>query len=188
MYVPSSLAYHHHMSTSRRIDVHKIRLLQMRNPLWLIYKNYEDPVLQRVLPAALLVHQKRMAYVLRLDDHGYRIDARDARGRGRVHEVFLKMRASKRSVGIPPPAKADMLAIDDFSTLFDAMAAKRRTIQKRRRRPDSQIVPLFRIPFWAVEDSPEFAHMIRALMDGFRLHEIFGTREVVIDPRLASDR
>jgi hypothetical protein len=81
-----------------------------------------------------------------------------------------------------------MLAIDDFSTLFDAMAAKRRAIQRRRRRPDSQIVPLFRIPFWAVEDSAEFAHMIRALMDGFRLHEIFGTREVVIDPRLASDR
>ncbi|HTE06415.1 MAG TPA: glycosyltransferase family 2 protein, partial [Planctomycetota bacterium] len=95
MYVPSSVAYHHHMSTSRRIDVHKIRLLQMRNPLWLIYKNYEEAVLQRVLPAALLVHQKRMAYVLHLDDRGYRIDARDARGRGRLHEVFLKMRASK---------------------------------------------------------------------------------------------
>ena len=81
-----------------------------------------------------------------------------------MHEVFLKMRASKRSVGIPPPAKADMLAIDDFSTLFDAMAAKRTSIQRRRRRPDSQIVPLFRIPFWAVEESAEFAHMIRALM------------------------
>jgi len=188
MYVPSSLAYHHHMSTSRRIDVHKIRLLQMRNPLWLIYKNYEEPVLQRVLPAALLVHQKRMAYVLHLDDRGYRIDARDARGRGRMHELFLKMRASKRSVGIPPPAKADMLAINDFSRLLDAMSAKRLDIQTRRKRPDREILPMFRIPFWAVEQAPEFANMIRALMESFRLHEIFGTREVVIDPRLASDR
>jgi GT2 family glycosyltransferase len=188
LYVPSSLAYHHHMATSRRIDVHKIRLLQMRNPLWLIYKNYEESVLQRVLPAALLVHQKRMAYVLHLDDHGYRIDARDARGKGRMHELALKMRASKRSVGIPPPAKADMLAINDFSMLMDAMAVKRKSIQSRRKRPDRRIVPLFRIPFWAVEDSPEFAHMIRALMESFRLDEIFGTREVVIDPRLARDR
>jgi len=188
MYVPSSVAYHHHMSTSRRIDVHKIRLLQMRNPLWLIYKNYEEAVLQRVLPAALLVHQKRMAYVLHLDDRGYRIDARDARGRGRLHEVFLKMRASKRSVGIPPPAKADMLAINDFSRLLDAMSAKRQDIQSRRRRPDREILPMFKIPFWAVEQAPEFANMIRALMESFRLNEIFGTREVVIDPRTASER
>jgi len=188
LYVPGSLAYHHHMSTSRRIDVHKIRLLQMRNPLWLIYKNYSEGVLHRVLPAAMLVHQKRMAYVLALDDVGYRIDARDARGRGRMHEVFLKMRASKRSVGIPPPAKADMLAINDFTTWLDGMAAKRKDIQARRRRPDGEIVPLFRIPFWAVEEAPEFSHMIRALMETFRLDEIFGTTEVVVDPRIASDR
>lgn len=188
LYVPQSLAYHHHMSTSRRIAVHKIRLLQMRNPLWLIYKNYEEEVLNRVLPAAMLVHHKRMAYVLHLDDRGYRIDARDARGKGRMHESVLKMRASKRSVGIPPPAKADMLAVNDFTTLIDSMAAKRRDIQSRRKRPDSEILGMLRIPFWAVEDHPEFAHMMRGLIDAFRLDEIFGTREVVLDPRLASDR
>lgn len=188
LYVPQSLAYHHHMSTSRRIDVHKIRLLQMRNPLWLICKNYEEAVLHRVLPAAMLVHQKRMSYVLALDDTGYRIDARDARGRGRIHEVFLKLRANKRSVGIPPPAKADMLAINDFTMMIDAMAAKRRDIQDRRRRPDSEILPMFKIPFWAVEEAPEFSHMMRALMETFQLSDIFGTTEVVVDPRIASDR
>jgi hypothetical protein len=98
------------------------------------------------------------------------------------------MRASKRSVGIPPPAKADMLAINDFNTLLDTVAAKRRRIQERRKRPDSEIVKLFRIPFWAVETHPEFAHMLRAIMESFRLDEIFGTKEVVIDPRVASDR
>ncbi len=188
LYVPQSVAYHHHMATSRRIEVHKIRLLQMRNPLWLIYKNYEDPVLQRVLPAALLVHQKRMAYVLHLDDRGYRISAEDVRGRSRMADVLRKMRASKRSVGIPPPAKADMLAVNDFTSLLDGVAAKRKVIQARRRRPDSEIVPLFRIPFWAVEEAPEFAHMIRALVEAFRLDEIFGTAEIVIDPRTASER
>ncbi len=188
LYVPQSVAYHHHMSTSRRIGVHKIRLLQMRNPLWLIYKNYEQEVLNRVLPAAFLVHQKRMAYVLHLDDRGYRIDARDARGRGRLHEVVLKTKANRRSVGIPPPAKADMLAMNDFSTLLDGMSAKRRSIQSRRKRSDSEILPMFRIPFWAVEEHPEFSNMIRALMDAFRLDEIFGTTEVVVDPRVASDR
>ena len=188
LYVPSSVAYHHHMSTSRRIDVHKIRLLQMRNPLWVIYKNFSEPILDKVLPAAMLVHQKRMSYVLQLDDRGYRIDASDARGRGKLHEVFLKMRANKRSVGIPPPAKADMLAMNDFTMLLDGMHAKRKAIQARRLRDDSEIVKLMRIPFWAVEEAPEFAHMIRALMLAFNLHEIFGTTEVVIDPRVASDR
>ena len=188
LYVPSSVAFHHHMSTSRRIDVHKIRLLQMRNPLWVIYKNFSEPILDKVLPAAMLVHQKRMSYVLQLDDRGYRIDASDARGRGKLHEIFLKMRANKRSVGIPPPAKADMLAMNDFTMLLDGMHAKRKAIQARRRRDDSEIVKLMRIPFWAVEEAPEFAHMIRALMLAFNLHEIFGTTEVVIDPRVASDR
>lgn len=176
------------MSTSRRIDVHKIRLLQMRNPLWLIYKNYDEQTLARVLPAALLVHAKRMSYVLALDDRGYRIDSSDARGKGRLHELFLKMRSKKRSVGIPPPAKADMLAVDDFSRMLDGMHRKRVLIQSRRRRPDAEIVHLMRIPFWAVEQAPEFAHMIRALMQSFRLHEIFGTTEVVVDPRVSSDR
>jgi len=188
LYVPTSVAYHHHMSTSRRIDVHKIRLLQMRNPLWVIYKNFSDRVLDKVLPAAMLVHQKRMSYVLQLDDRGYRIDASDARGRGRLHEGFLKLRANKRSVGIPPPAKADMLAMNDFTMLLDGMHAKRRAIQSRRLRPDEEIIKLMRIPFWAVEEAPEFAHMIRALMLAFGLHEIFGTTEVVVDPRVASDR
>jgi GT2 family glycosyltransferase len=188
LYTPSSVAFHHHMSTSRRIDVHKIRLLQMRNPLWLIYKNYDQHTLNRVLPAAMLVHQKRMSYVLALDDRGYRIDATDARGKGRIHEIFLKMRSKKRSVGIPPPAKADMLAIDDFSRLLDGMHRKREVIQARRRRPDAEIVHLMRIPFWAVEEAPEFSHMIRAIMLAFGLHDIFGTTEVVLDPRVASDR
>ena len=188
LYVPTSIAYHHHMSTSRRIDVHKIRLLQVRNPLWLIYKNYGETTLNRVLPAALLVHSKRMSYVMALDDRGYRIDASDARGKGAMHELFLKMRSKKKSVGIPPPAKADLLALHDFSTLLDGMHRKREVIQARRRRADSEIVSLMRIPFWAVEEAPEFSHMIRALMVSFRLHEIFGTTEVVIDPRIASDR
>jgi len=188
LYVPSSVAFHHHMSTSRRIDVHKIRLLQMRNPLWLIYKNFDEHTLNKVLPAAMLVHAKRMSYVLALNDRGYRIDASDARGRGRIHELFLKMRSKKRSVGIPPPAKADMLALDDFSAMLDGMHKKRALIQSRRRRPDSDIVHLMRIPFWAVEKNPEFSHMIRALMVSFGLHEIFGTTEVVLDPRVASDR
>ena len=188
LYVPSSVAYHHHMSTSRRIDVHKIRLLQMRNPLWVVYKNYEEAVLNRVLPATLLVHEKRMHYVLALDDAGYRIGAGDAKGKGRVHQTMLKMRASKKSVGIPPPAKADMLALSDFMGLIDLMADKRKDIQQRRKRSDAEIVKLFRIPFWAVETHPEFSHMIRGLMEAFRLHEIFGTREVVADPRVASDR
>jgi GT2 family glycosyltransferase len=188
LYVPSSVAFHHHMSTSRRIEIHKIRLLQMRNPLWVIYKNFSERVLDKVLPAAMLVHQKRMSYVLKLDDRGYRIDSSDARGRGRLHEIFLKLRANKRSVGIPPPAKADMLAMNDFTMLLDGMHAKRRAIQARRLRPDDEIVKLMRIPFWAVEEAPEFSHMIRALMLAFGLHEIFGTTEVVVDPRIASDR
>lgn len=188
LYVPSSVAYHHHMSTSRRIDVHKIRLLQMRNPLWLIYKNYGQEVLDRVLPAAMLIHSKRTSYVLALNDQGYRIDQYDARKKGWLHQVRLKMRARKRSVGIPPPAKADMLAVNDFSTLLDAMASKRRDIQRRRRRPDHEILPLFRIPFWAVETAPEFAHLMRGLIEAFGLDEIFGTTEVVTDPRVASDR
>jgi hypothetical protein len=81
-----------------------------------------------------------------------------------------------------------MLAINDFSRLIDAMASKRQRIQSARKRPDREILPMFRIPFWAVEEAPEFSNLIRALMESFRLHEIFGTREVVIDPRLASDR
>jgi GT2 family glycosyltransferase len=187
-YVPEAIAYHHHMATSRRIATQKVRLLQVRNPLWLIYKNYEQAVLDRVLPAALLVHQRRTASFLPLDDDGYRIDAQDGRARGTLHEWRLKLRAGTRSIGITPLAKADMLAIDDFSTKLGAMTDKRRSIQSRRKRPDAEILRLFRIPFWAVQSDPAFVHIFNAVVEGFGLPEIFGTREIVVDPRVAIDR
>jgi GT2 family glycosyltransferase len=188
LYVPEAIAYHHHMATSRRIAIHKVRLLQVRNPLWLIYKNYEQAVLDRVLPAALLVHQKRTASFVSLDDHGYRIGGQDGQAGGKLHEWRLKLRAGRRSIGITPLAKADMLAIDDFSTKLDAMTEKRRSIQSRRKRPDAEILSLFRIPFWAVQADLGFVHMLRAVIEGFRLPEIFGTREIIVDPRVAIDR
>jgi hypothetical protein len=185
LYAPRSIAYHHHKATSRRIDVHKIRLLQTRNPLWLIYKNYEAATLARILPAALLVHQKRTALMMRTHVGEYRIGGTDGHHGGTVVELLLKVRAARRSVAISPLVTADLLAIDDFSTRLESMAEKRRTIQSRRKRSDADIVKLFRIPFWAVNPDPDFVAMFHAVIEAFQLREVFGAHDIVTDPQAA---
>ena len=59
-YVPTSVCWHHHSSTSKRFPPETVRLIQTRNPLLTCLKNYDEANLRSVFPVALAVSVRRM--------------------------------------------------------------------------------------------------------------------------------
>lgn len=173
LYVPSSVSYHHHSATSRRVDVHRIRLLQIRNPLYTIFKNYDDENLKRALPAALLLTLRRTKYLCALDDSEFTMLG----GRGMKHGPFADLRIRGRAKlergSVPMAGLADLLAINEFTSSLPKLAEKRKWIQAHRKNPDSRILPMFKDPFWPAEGAAEYAEIQKEIVKFFGLDRLF---------------
>lgn len=171
-YVPSSIVYHHHSATSRRVDVHRIRLLQIRNPLFTIFKNYDEDNLRRALPAAILLTLRRTKYLLALDETEFTLAGNRGMARGPFSSLRVRSRARLKGATVPMAGLADVLALNDFSSRLPAMAKKRRLIQGRRQRPDAEIVRMFKDPFWPAEQAEEYGALQRDLAAFFGLDDV----------------
>lgn len=177
LFVPDSVAYHHHSATSKLMDVHKVRVLNIRNPLWALFKNYSYENLLRVLPAAILLTLLRTKYLMNLKDREFRIDGHEPFLKGPLAETIVKGKARLSSVKISRTGLADLVALNDFVGNFKCMKEKRDKIQKARKRPDSEILPLFGDPFWAVEEPGEFSEALDLLTEFFGVQGIFDWKE-----------
>jgi hypothetical protein len=109
LYVPAAFAYHRHHGSG--MDPARWRLLLERNALATLFKNYDEPNLEVVLPAA---------------------------------RALLAARAYMASGADVEPYAAAERAFDER---LPTLRAARADIQSRRRRPDQEILPLFREPF-----------------------------------------
>ncbi|HET9848310.1 MAG TPA: hypothetical protein VFR68_07120, partial [Candidatus Dormibacteraeota bacterium] len=76
---PRSIVYHKHHGSAQRLDDVRKAVLYDRNPLYTIYKNYDDEHLAAILPAALLLttekatllsNPNRASYALPVDGAG----------------------------------------------------------------------------------------------------------------------
>ncbi|MFG0315685.1 MAG: glycosyltransferase family 2 protein, partial [Planctomycetota bacterium JB042] len=150
-YVPSSIAYHHHSATSRRVDVHRLRRLQVRNPLLTLFKNYDDENLRRALPAALLLMLRRTKYMFAVNERGWSLGDGAGLRSGPLAALRTRYGAKLGRARVSRAGIADVLAINDLLDEFPAWVEKRREVQAARRRPDREIVPLFREPRWPAE-------------------------------------
>lgn len=173
LFVPESVAYHHHSATGRLIDVHKLRVLHIRNPLFAMFKNYEYDNLLRTLPAALLLSLKRTMYLMGLDPSPFRIHGRETHLAGPLGELVAKGRAKLTRMAVPRAGLADLVAMSDFVDRFDRMVEKRRAVQGARRRSDAEILRLFGRPFWAVERQEEYGRALRRLARFFGIDRLF---------------
>jgi GT2 family glycosyltransferase len=86
-FCPQAVAYHRFHGTSGRFPAHQRAVLYERNALYSIIKNYDDATLATMLPAALMLHAKRVAVRLGLKREAFKLGGRGDR------------RARRRSVG-----------------------------------------------------------------------------------------
>jgi len=174
LFVPESRVRHHHSATSLGIALHKVRVLHLRNPLLMLFKNYEEEHLRRVMPAAMLLSARRTWYLAGLDADEFRIGGEAVAPSGLG--LFRRPRARREyvaSLEMPKVAASDLVAVNDIVARFPGMAEKRRWIQERRRRPDLEILPLFLDPFRPAEANPEYARFQDEICRFFGIDEMF---------------
>lgn len=80
---PGSIAYHRHHGSVERVEDRRLAVLYERNALFTIYKNYDDPHLNEVLPAALILAAEK-AMLLAAPDRGAFGLGPAARGKNRA--------------------------------------------------------------------------------------------------------
>jgi GT2 family glycosyltransferase len=187
LYVPESRVHHSHSATSHRIPVHKKRVLHFRNPLYSVIKNYDDESLRRVLPAAVMLNVRRSHFLADIDPLPFRIGSAPDGSHDRDDEP-LAGAASKgvsaspnlaggrdpdETIPFPRIAASDWIAWEDLLGGFPRLLKERQKIQSRRRRPDSEILPLFVDPFRAVEQGSEYLELQRTLESLFGIDALF---------------
>lgn len=174
MLVPESRVYHRHHGTSSRFGFEKLDLLFARNAMMSVIKNYEDATLDRLLPIMLLAQFKRIERMASIPSSTFRFSPDDPsallaatlprdEGRGRnLREWLIGVRAgvvsprhevAKWLVKIVQPGAmvyprfmaARFTAMSDVLDAWPDLMERRRWIQERRRRPDAEIEPLFRL-------------------------------------------
>jgi GT2 family glycosyltransferase len=185
-YVPDAVCYHHHSSTSRRLPMEMIRLLQVRNPLLACFKNYDEKNLQRILPAMLALATRRALLGSGLaDDAPFRIEHADRSAGGRVRRIFDRVRGlTAGKTPLNRAAVADLIGINDLLGNWDHWSAKRAAVQERRRRPDREILGLFLRPEWCIEEEPRYQELHRGVSAFFGIDELFrGLSEPRTNPR-----
>lgn len=174
LYIPTAVCYHHHSATSRTFPAERVRLLQIRNPILAIIKNYGEGNLERALAGALLLAVRRGFEISGVDVDAFRIEKSRSRRTGGVREVFVRAgRRLDRKISIPKNAVADFVALADVGALLPKMVAKRRTIQNARRRPDEEILGLFSNPLWCVEPRHGYRELQHAVLEFLSIRGMF---------------
>src|SRR5215213_385453 len=174
---PKAVAYHRHHSTASTMYPYQTRLLFERNALLTIIKNYDHEHLQRVLPVALLLLIKRA--VLEAGDTIEREDF-DLRKRD-GEELFPR-------VEVPKSVISCLLAVDDLLAMLPRLYAKRDRIQAMRKRPDSEIMHLFRTPLSAnFGDYYPYNVMVEQIVKHFDIPAMFAGVKTTRVLMLSSD-
>jgi GT2 family glycosyltransferase len=152
-----AVTYHRLHGLMGKIAVAQRLRLYERNALAMIYKNYADETLRRVLPAAIAMSLARGLEHSGLDRRMFAFGARVP------PEVHLSARTS-----------VHLLALEDFCRQLPVLSRKRAEIQARRRVPDSEVLTRFGDPF-RLHDGGRYGAMSRALIRDFEIEAAFNT-------------
>jgi hypothetical protein len=183
-YAPGAVCYHHHSSTSKKLPLEMIRLLQTRNPVLACFKNYDDANLRAVLGPLLALYLRRMWCVSGLsDDRPFRIEQAANPAMGGVKRLWDLARSNVQDeVGVRRVAAADLIGINDFLGRFAHWSRRRAEVQARRRRPDGEIFQLFLKPHWCIEGEAGYQDLQRGLEKLFGFEQLFPA-DALPDPK-----
>lgn len=159
VFAPRAVTYHRAHGTAGRIAMASRLRLYERNALAMIYKNYDDDTLRRVLPAAVALTYARALAHLGVDPAGYVL--------GRTPPQINR---------IPSRTAATLIALEDFASDLPRLTAKRGAIQLARRRCDDELFPRFGDPFKLHETGGAYEEVARALIDTFDIRALFEGR------------
>lgn len=166
-YVPESVAFHKHHVTMRKFGNFRESYLLERNALLSMYKNLDDESLARAFPAALALAVRRS--FARTGTDTSVLDLQRSPGGDDVGTVEL----DKMALTGP-------MAIDYFVEQLPGLHATRLDLQRRRRRSDRELFPLFRHAIEPAYSAPGYNEAHDHLVDAFGIAEHFVSRQRVL--------
>jgi len=194
---PSAIAYHRHHHTTNKLSKSKIQMIQERNSLFTIYKNFSDDYLYRIFPAALtMLSVKSLSHSQKwLDD--FLFDAQKDKAynskkkRFKKHyrhfmgkildticSILLDFKLGSRSSGSKKSSKhkggrVQIAAMVHFGLNQKIMKGKRDFIQSRRKRSDKEIFTLFRDDIIDLNMSDQEMSVWRSVRDSWDITDIY---------------
>lgn len=165
-YVPASLAFHRHHATMKQFGSFRETYLLERNALLSMYKNYEAETLARTLPAAMALSVRRSVARSGLDARMLDLQVRPGGDRD-------------EDVTVPKMALTGPLGIDYFVEQLPSLIPDRTDLQRRRRRSDVDLFPLFRQAIEPAYPFPSYLEAHELLLEAFGVQEIFTRRRRV---------
>jgi GT2 family glycosyltransferase/glycosyltransferase involved in cell wall biosynthesis len=165
-YVPASIVFHRQHASMSEVGLWREHYLLERNALFTIYKNFNDHNLQKALPASLALAIRRG--IALSDDDPHSLDLRRSASDDGAHQL-----AHKQTL-------AATFAVDAFVEELSALNAERTAIQARRRRPDNEILRLFRLPMHANIPDPYFLQGFDSAVEAFGIKEMFSERRRIV--------
>lgn len=150
-----SFVYHRSHGTFQAQADEKMRYLMHRNALLTILKNYEEETFHRILPLSLILAVKRAVRLSGVEKESFYLWAQTRR--------TLEMGDLRMSENLVDSLN-HLVCVDDVLDSLPAILRKRKEIQQKRRRSDSEILKLFEDPLRPiVEDglyvSSELQHL-----------------------------
>ena len=167
-YVPASKAYHRHHASMSGIGAWREQFLLERNALMTLYKNYDDDNLAAMLPGALALAVRR-GVALGGDDSS----VLDLAHPGVTPDEPGRLEVSKTTL-------ASAYAVDDFTRQLPSLRRTRTQLQERRKRPDTEIIRLFRTPLRPNVNEPDFLAAHEEIVEQFGIRQRFSGRQKIV--------
>lgn len=161
-FAPEAVVYHRHHGTSGGSRPHQVYALLQRNALATIIKNYDEEHLKQVLPAALMLLNKKSL-----------LSSADTIDRKEFDLKSGKKGEVPETANVPLPTLSYLVAAGDLLDDLPGLMQRRAEVQAMRRRPESEILPLFHHPYGKIFFGMDYALLQEQLVDAFKIHEMF---------------
>jgi GT2 family glycosyltransferase len=155
-------SFHRHHGTSSAIPTHQRNFLYERNALMTLIKNVDGEHLATVLTSALFLLVERAVL--------FGKSSREAFILGRPDQVETEV--------VDRSGLAGLHAVSDLLADLEGILERRRDVQRRRRRRDSEIFDLFTRPFAPICGSPSYLEASLKLRSALGLDRLFRRQRV----------
>jgi GT2 family glycosyltransferase len=158
---PRALARHRGGATGRALGIYSRGYLFEKNAFATAYKNFDREYFAALMPSVLAAFLLRISEMLASRNPGAAELVRDPYTQDRSSPSFARRLFGIASSAAPPVRLEDPLTVAHLKALLwihrsqESLAAKRRAVQSRRMRPDSEIFakfPLRLVPTYPGDD------------------------------------
>lgn len=168
-YVPSALVFHRHHASMSKLGAWREQFLLERNALMMIYKNYDDENLAKLLAPALALAVRRGVVLGGADAAALDLEQTapvpDEPSTSTVHNTVL----------------ASTYAVDSFVRMLGSLEESRRHIQSTRVRSDAEVTRLFGRPLQPNIGDAAFVADHDTAVQAFDVAEVFrGRRRILV--------